>query len=139
MGHPNPLRWDCRTDGCFNSKRRPKIDQLARFLPGSCQFGDIDACAEVNGRELRIEWKSAPGPLPKGQEIAFRRLSASSIVTVLCVAGDAETMNVSHVGIWHLGRWTPWGQCDFAGLGRRIERWGAWAKRQPAVVLPHVE
>ena len=30
----NPLRWDCERQGCFNLKRRPKIEVFADCFPG---------------------------------------------------------------------------------------------------------
>ena len=38
----NPLRWDCQKQGCFNKKKRPKIEEFAECLPGKISFGDID-------------------------------------------------------------------------------------------------
>ena len=39
----NPLRWDCAKRGCFNEKKRPKIEVFAECFPGRISFGKIIA------------------------------------------------------------------------------------------------
>jgi metallo-beta-lactamase family protein len=57
----NPMRWDCAEQGCFNHKKRPKIELFADCLPGRIAFSDIDAIAEINGNLLLLEWKDPFG------------------------------------------------------------------------------
>ena len=49
------MRWDCSASGCFNVKRRPKVEQFADALPGRVSFGDVDGIVEINGWFLMIE------------------------------------------------------------------------------------
>lgn len=48
----NPLRWDCERRGCFNLKRRPKIEVFAECFPGRINFGDVDGIVEIGGNAL---------------------------------------------------------------------------------------
>lgn len=132
----NRLHWNCFSQGCFNHKKRPKIEMLARCLPGRLQFSDIDAEAEVNWNWLRLEWKSCGGTaLVGGQDINYKRLTGfSPRNVVLVVWGDAETMEVYQVGLYEGGRC----ETDFAvvrsldKLRLIISDWATWAKAQPA-------
>lgn len=124
----NPLRWRCDESGCFNVKRRPKIEVLGTALPGKNAFGDVDAVAEIGGRFLFLEFKSGtPRDLPYGQRLLFERLTAlSPKITVVVACADAETMAVTHLCTVRAGRFSRW---EAANLDDLIERIGAWADR----------
>mgnify|MGYP006972377369 CR=1 FL=1 len=92
----NPMRWDCTRQGCFNIKKRPKIELLADCLPGRIAFGDVDAIVEVCGHFLLLEWKDHP-QLGTGQRILFQRLTLLCPAIVLIVEGDAESMAVRSI------------------------------------------
>jgi len=77
----NPMRWDCRTQGCFNLKKRPKIERFADCLPGRIALTDVDGVTELCGNVLYLEWKSHQG-LGDGQRILFERLTALCPATV---------------------------------------------------------
>ena len=62
----NPMRWDCDTDGCFNVKRRPKIEMFADCFPRRINFGDVDGLVEIGGRFCLLEWKGQGGALRRG-------------------------------------------------------------------------
>lgn len=126
----NPLRWDCQEQGCFNLKRRPKIEVFAECLPGKIAFSDIDAISEVNGFFLLLEWKSYRGDLPIGQRIMFERMTSSARFTVLVVVGDAETMGVECAAIIYAGRNRGFHSSSLEDVKEHIRRWGMWAKRQ---------
>src|SRR5277367_4050727 len=103
MGRSNPLRYNCEKlsgdshySQCFNKKKRPKIEQFSKFLRGSCSFGDVDAITEESGNALILEWKSTPEALSTGQRIMWQRLTVGKRFSVLCLAGDPETMIVTH-------------------------------------------
>ena len=66
----NPLRWDCEKRGCFNIKRRPKIEVFHKCFPGNINFGDVDGIVEINGRGLMLEWKSGK-PNKKGELVIY--------------------------------------------------------------------
>lgn len=53
----NPMQWNCERQGCFNVKKRPKIEMFADCLPRKISFSDIDGIVEINGNLLLLEWK----------------------------------------------------------------------------------
>jgi len=130
MGGFNPMRWDCKVKGCFNIKQRPKIEQFHDCFPGKISFGDIDAIVEINGCALMLEWKSAPMVIAGGQKIMHERLTAGGSLSVICVAGNAETMQVTHKGVFYNGKWRGWEVCDFYELKDSIKKWSIWAQSQ---------
>lgn len=126
-GGYNPMRWNCENNGCWNVKYRPNIEHFANALPRKIAMSDIDAVTEVNGHFLFLEWKSYQGEIPIGQRILFERITKlSPNITVVVVAGDCETMNVSSIQRIKGGEFSSWVSCDLQGLFDRIER---WAKR----------
>lgn len=97
----NPMRWDCAKQGCFNRKKRPKIEIFADCLPGRIAFSDVDAIVEINGNLLLLEWKDHQ-EINRGQRILFERMTRLCPATVLVVEGDAEDMAVSSIRtIWN--------------------------------------
>lgn len=42
----NPMRWDCTTQGCFNLKKRPKVEVFADCLP--CVRRQLPVCFSEN-------------------------------------------------------------------------------------------
>ena len=132
----NPLRWDCAAQGCFNLKRRPKIELFADCFPGRISFGDVDGIVEIGGNALLMEWKSEPRELPTGQRLLYQRLSGSGPVAVMIIVGDAETMLVDGTSIFDRGiRYPPDGYepADLACIKCRLTAWSEWAARHPAV------
>lgn len=125
----NPLRWDCDDKGCFNVKKRPKIEAFADCFPGRISFGDVDARVEINGQFLELEWKGQRGPIPAGQKIAFDRLTSRGDYTVFVVAGDAETMRVDAIQILMPKVDPRWRDCDFTQLHTYVARWASWAQK----------
>lgn len=129
MGGYNPMRWDCKVRGCFNAKQRPKIEQFHDCFPGKISFGDVDAIVEINGYGLMLEWKSAPMAIAGGQRIMHERLTSGRILSVICVAGNAETMEITHKGVFYDGKWHGWEECNFNRLKQSIKRWADWAQQ----------
>ena len=126
----NPMLWDCSKSGCFNQKRRPKIEVFAECLPGKIAFSDVDAITEVNGRALVIEWKGAPTALSIGQSLMWKRFTKTCDFTVLCIAGDAETMDISHIRWCYGGVWdSHWQTADMQHVKDMISEWGAEAMK----------
>jgi len=136
MTHPNgynPMRWNCNERGCFNIKRRPKIEHFSQYLPGRIGFGDVDAVVEVNWRFLYLEWKGDDSQhLPTGQRILFERLTNDTRFCVLVVSGDAETMEISARSHFWLGRQSPWVKASLEDVGQFISRWASWAQQAEA-------
>jgi plastocyanin len=130
----SPMRWDCKQRGqCFNKKKRPKIEAFNDCFPGKIGFGDIDAAVEIEGNELRLEFKPEPVTLDAGQRIAFQRMTFSSHITAILLAGDAEPCppNITHMGWYVDGAFHPWGEAGFDDVCAAIKSWVAWAKANP--------
>lgn len=129
----NPLGWDCSTSGCFNVKKRPKIEQFHDCLPGRISFGDVDGIVEINGYVLMLEFKPAPDTLQMGQKIMYERLSTSPQFSVLCLAGDAETMEITHGLVYdHAHRTPKWRPCSISQARKFVQQWSTSKSSGPA-------
>jgi len=102
----NPMRWDCERRGCFNQKRRPKIEVFHDLFPGKISFGDVDGIVEINSKALLLEWKSDSLELPMGQRIMYQRLTRDETLSVIVIVGNAETMAISHLGYFFSGKFS---------------------------------
>lgn len=125
-GH-NPMRWDCDKRGCFNKKRRPKIEVFHDLFPGRISFGDVDAIVEINGHALILEWKSERNDPATGQRIMYERLTANAPITVMLVVGDAETMEIDSLGYFFAGKYSAPVDCDLNGMREKIAGWVKYA------------
>ena len=119
----NPMRWDCSKNGCFNLKKRPKIEVFASCFPGRINFGDVDGLVEISGKFCLLEWKSYGGTISRGQEMTYVSFTKIQDNVVFIVNGDAETMNISECCIFWEGRKGDWRQIDLKGLQILISRW----------------
>ena len=129
IGGYNPLRWDCEKRGCFNIKRRPKIEIFSDCFPGRINFGDVDGIVEINGFALMLEWKtSAANELPKGQQIMYERITQTRKVAVIVIIGDAETMECKKYCLFFNGKQNKWAVADINQTKERIKKWAIWAK-----------
>jgi hypothetical protein len=124
----NPMRWDCRTKGCFNKKRRPKIEVFHDLFPRRISFGDVDGIVEINGYALVLEWKGHSVPIPVGQRIMWERLTESGMIVVLVVEGDAESMVVSGIAHFKRGKLYDSKDANMDELRRMIKSWVDWAE-----------
>jgi hypothetical protein len=122
----NPMHWDCERQGCFNKKKRPKIEIFADCLPGRIAFSDIDAAVEVEGNFLILEFKEHDN-IPKGQRIFFNRLTHLAPATVLVIEADVETMEISGMIRIFDGKINPQIAVDLDGLKQEIRDWSQWA------------
>jgi hypothetical protein len=127
----NPMHWNCEKQGCFNKKKRPKIEMFADCLPGRIAFSDIDAAVEVEGNFLILEFKEHDN-IPKGQRIFFNRLTRLVPATVLVINADVETMDIHGVSYVADGRIEPQIEMDLQGLKDTIKSWSDWALKHPA-------
>jgi hypothetical protein len=129
----SPMRWRCSEHGCYNDKLRLKFGVFKDCLPGKISFTDVDGTVEVNGYFLFLEWKSGmPAELNAGQRIFFQNLTRlSRRIKAILAAGDAETMEVSHIKIIANGTIGPWEQVDIGGLKQRIKAWSDRARSMP--------
>ena len=124
----SPFRWDCDKQGCFNTKCRPDFGVFYDCFPGKGSFTDIDGIIEINGKLLLLEWKSKPDTIPVGQQIMYKHLSRKCDAFVVCVSGDAETMQIDHALSFskgHMGRWIPISTEQVVEL---FTKWAAFAK-----------
>lgn len=124
----NPMRWDCKKRGCFNIKRRPKIEVFCDCFPGNISFGDVDGIVEINGRGLMLEWKTDTNKPTTGQRIMYERLTKSELITVLLVVGNAKTMEVSQMGTFYKGKQSNLEQANLNDVKNKIRNWVKWAK-----------
>ena len=125
----NPMRWDCEKQGCFNIKRRPKIEVFSECFPGRINFGDVDGIVEINGSALMLEWKtSIGGSLPKGQQIMYERITKNGMLTVVLIIGNAETMLCEKYSLFFKGKQTDWINADLEKIKCRIKQWVQWAR-----------
>jgi len=129
-GH-NPMRWDCQVQGCFNRKKRPKIEMFADCLPGRTAFSDVDAVAEICGNLLFLEWKDHQ-KLSVGQRILFERITAMCPATVFIIEGNAEHMTVDSIRLAWQGEISPCESADLEGVRNAFRKWSAWALANPA-------
>ena len=131
----NPLRWDCQKDGCFNLKRRPKIEVFSGCFPGKINFGDVDGIVELNGKALMLEWKtSLSKSLPTGQKLMYERITVGKMITVLIIVGNAETMDCNRYSLFFNGIHGKWIEADLVEIKNRIKRWASWAKSREHVI-----
>lgn len=120
----NPLKWDCEKQGCFNLKKRPKIEQFHECFPGNINFGDVDGIVEINGKALMLEWKpSGQHSVKKGQQIMYERLTKAAPLSVVCVSGNPETMEIE--GFWGYkdGECSEFKPASIDDLKRYIRHW----------------
>jgi len=127
QGH-NPLRWNCAEQGCFNKLRRPKIEVFADCFPRRINFGDVDGLVELNGKGLLLEWKCGTGQLPTGQKRAYQNLTKTGLLTVICITGNAETMECDSYGLFYQGRWHEYRRANLDMVKKIIRRWVDVAK-----------
>jgi hypothetical protein len=123
----NPMRWKCAELGCYNEVARPKIEVFADCFPGRICMGDIDGLVEINGRFLLLEWKSEPKDIPTGQRITYDMLVKvpGRMWTVLCIAGDAKSMDVTHAMVY--GKGVHWQPADLHRCKQFMSNWSQWA------------
>lgn len=127
------MRWKCEERGCFNVKKRPKIEQFCECFPGAISLSDIDGIVEINGYFLILEWKEEPMAIPTGQRIMFGWWVRTGLFTVLCVAGNAETMQITHA-MHYTAANSQWKPKDFSWCWNFMKRWADWAQKQPRPV-----
>jgi len=131
----NPMRWNCEADGCFNIKRRPKIEAFAECFPRRINFGDVDGLVELSGCFCLLEWKGDGGSVKAGQRRSYIEFTRTGGNIVFVVNGDAETMAVRDYSIFWNGKQRPAVVGDLDAVKARIKKWVAWVQsEQPLVV-----
>ncbi len=124
----NEMQWNCENRGCFNLKCRPKIELFSDCFPNKISFGDIDGIVEISSNSLMIEWKSNKYSFKTAQDIMYKRLTKNEKFTVFLIVGNAETMEISHMGMYVSGKFLGLKPANFDYVHRYIERWAKWAK-----------
>lgn len=133
----NPLRWVCAQQGCYNDLARPKIEVFADCFPGKICMGDLDGFVAINGYTIVMEWKRYPVKISKGQSIVYTNWARlpGQLITVLCIAGSARTMQVTHA-MQYTGPHCDWQPRDLSWCKLFFTRWCAWAFLQRAWSMP---
>lgn len=126
----NPMDWNCHQSGCFNVKRRPKIEVFADCFPRRINFGDVDGLVELSGVFAMLEWKGQGGSLRKGQELTYQAFTKQPGNIVFVIEGDAETMIVQRYCIFWQGRQHPWQAADLAEIQNRIRGWVDYTQKR---------
>lgn len=124
----NPMRYNCKSQGCFNEMRRPKIEEFAECFPGRISMGDVDGIVEINGRSLLLEWKSNDVPLKGGQRIMYSRLTTNCFLSVIVVHGNAQTMEIYKYAWFASGKMHDFIKADLSDVKNAIKEWVKWAQ-----------
>ena len=119
----NPMRWKCAADGCFNEKRRPKIEVFADCFPRRINFGDVDGLVEINGAFCLLEWKGDGGSVRQGQHRSYIEFTKGNANIVFVVNGDAETMAIRDVCFYWNGRRSLPKPASLDNVKALIRRW----------------
>lgn len=129
----NPMRWDCGKNGenCFNKKMRPKIEIFFDCFPGKINFGDVDGIVEINGKALMLEWKSLTEKIKDAQDIMYKRITKNGLIVVLCVFGNAETMEVRKFGHYSRGQKQQFKEGTLLDVKCFIKKFVAYAQGEP--------
>ncbi len=126
----NPMRWECKKDGCFNLKRRPKIELFADCFPGRINFGDVDGLVEIRGSFCLLEWKGGGNHIPTGQARSFQAFTEQRLGNVVyVVCGDAEHMTVRQFCRYWNGKRLAWQDADLEGIKDSIRGWVSYVTR----------
>lgn len=126
----NPLRWKCAKDGCFNEKRRAKIEAFSDCFPRRINFGDVDGMVEYGGSFCLLEWKGEGGTVHTGQRLSYVRFTKNPGYIVFIVTGNAETMAVTGYSIFWSGKQGNPIQADLQALKVRIRKWVRYIDEQ---------
>lgn len=124
----NPMRWHCELDGCFNIKRRPKIEVFADCFPRRINFGDVDGLVEIGGVFCLLEWKGEGGSIKHGQRLSYTAFTALPGNIVFIIDGDAETMLVKRYCIFWAGRQHAWIDAALDDVKTRMRGWVSHAE-----------
>jgi hypothetical protein len=127
----NPMRWDCQKQGCFNKKKRPRIELFAESLPGRIALGDVDGMVEIEGNFLFLEFKEH-STIPRGQRILYQRLTRLAPAVVLVIEADIEQMDIYGISYVVNGSIEPQIPMDLNRLKEIIKSWATWARQNPA-------
>jgi hypothetical protein len=119
------MRWDCNERGCFNIKKRPKIEVFSECFSNGINFGDVDGLVERRGRFLLLEWKST-NHVPTGQRRLHDAILKDERWAIVFVCGDPELMTVDSFEIRY-GAGRPRRGCSMDELMEQVRRWYAWA------------
>lgn len=125
----NRLRWDCKAGGCFNVKRRPKIEVFAECFPRAINFGDVDGLVEFNRFLILLEWKGDGGSLREAQRRAYNVLTKQKFGNaVIVIHGNAETMQTDGYHWFWDGKHTPFTSANLDQIREQIRSWASWTK-----------
>jgi len=124
----NPIRWQCKSNGCYLTECHPKIEIFAECFTGKIAFSDIDAITEINNKFLLMEWKGIGGQVTGGQERMFRSLMQRDDFTVFLVYGDSKTMEVFYYLRYHKNHVYKRRNGTLETLKQQFKIWERWAR-----------
>ena len=120
------MRWDCKTQGCFNLLKRPKIERFDNCFDGQyIAMGDVDGIIERRGKFLMLEWKETT-EIPQGQKIMYKTLSDTGLFNIYVATGNARTMDVTQVQRFVRGKLYGPYSWDLEKLKSRFSDWDDW-------------
>jgi hypothetical protein len=131
-GGYNPMRYDCKSRGCYNLNLRPKIETFAECFPRKIGMGDVDGIVEIGSKFLLVEWKSDGGLVTRGQEIMFERLTKDNEqFVVYVVEGNPVTMEIDEYTMYFnssVQRFCCHDHDGLAELKGSFSSWAEWAE-----------
>ena len=129
------MRWNCQERSqCWLRHCLADLGRLDYLFPGEQGPGDVDGLMEVGHRFLLMEWKTRREPLPPGQHITFKRLTAKfpDDVHVLVIHGNGATGETWGWCWYEAGAVTEWTDGGEADLHRAIRAWDFTARHKHA-------
>ena len=91
MGAPNPMRYKCKSGGCFFETLHPPLEMFASAFGGKIAMSDIDGIVERRGHFLVVEWKVKPGKVLKAQDILLKTLARDPSFKVVVITSPVNT------------------------------------------------
>ena len=91
MGAPNPMRYKCKSGGCFFETLHPPLEMFASAFGGKIAMSDIDGIVERRGHFLVVEWKVKPGKVFLAQDILLRALACNPNFKVIVITSPVNT------------------------------------------------
>lgn len=112
--------WDYAIfDGCFGDSK--------------VAMADIDGIVERRGKFLVLETKAPGAPIPYGQLLTIKALSATRVFTVIVAWGETNSPQAAQV--YAADGVSPVFACDIAKLRRIVATWFRLASvRQPVTL-----
>jgi hypothetical protein len=117
-------RHNCKENKlCYLDTKCAKLEIFDECFQRGIGFGDVDGCVERGGHFLYLEWKPAPIEFSEGQRTTFERRTRKGESTYICIAGNVESTEVTHVGFFVLGKFSGWEKATLDSVKTSIKNW----------------